>query len=222
MAAVCLPLPQRLFGPDPHGFHAAHDSRTATNLAWLQAWLRGCAARGVPIEGVTHHEYIEVGNGSFADAAKLDLSAAIGRVTQQAVRAVDRQVGIWAGEIGPHNGGSPVCSHASMRWAVYGDSIWYADALGAKARAGYAGFCRQDYIGADCAPIWGPHPRRAEQPSRLTRSLRAPCRGRRHAGLRLRRAAWRVKAPPAPRFLRRCRKACATARVPSGTGGRQS
>eukprot|EP00908_Phaeocystis_cordata_P017605 Transcript_28961.p1 GENE.Transcript_28961~~Transcript_28961.p1 ORF type:complete len:519 (+),score=159.28 Transcript_28961:104-1660(+) len=139
----------RLFGPDPHGFHAAHDSRTATNLAWLQAWLRGCAARGVPIEGVTHHEYIEVGNGSFADAAKLDLSAAIGRVTQQAVRAVDRQVGIWAGEIGPHNGGSPVCSHASMRWAVYGDSIWYADALGAKARAGYAGFCRQDYIGAD-------------------------------------------------------------------------
>ena len=36
-----------------------------------------------------------------------------------------------------------------MRWAVYGDSLWYADALGAKARAGYAGFCRQDYIGAD-------------------------------------------------------------------------
>ena len=56
MAAVCLPLPQRLFGPDPHGFHAAHDARTATNLAWLQAWLRGCAARGVSIEGVTHHE----------------------------------------------------------------------------------------------------------------------------------------------------------------------
>jgi hypothetical protein len=36
-----------------------------------------------------------------------------------------------------------------MRWAVFGDSFWYADALAAKARHGYASFCRQDYIGAD-------------------------------------------------------------------------
>ena len=66
-----------------------------------------------------------------------------------AVRSVDKSVGVWGGEIGPHNGGSPVCDHSSMRWAVFGDVLWFADALGAKAAAGYAGFCRQDYIGAD-------------------------------------------------------------------------
>ncbi len=57
--------------------------------------------------------------------------------------------GIWGGEIGPHNGGSPPCDHTSMRWARFGDSIWYADALASKARHGYTGFCRQDYVGAD-------------------------------------------------------------------------
>ena len=30
-----------------------------------------------------------------------------------------------------------------MRWAVWGDSLWYADSLAAKARHGYAAFCRQ-------------------------------------------------------------------------------
>merc|ERR1711871_744186 len=36
-----------------------------------------------------------------------------------------------------------------MRWANFGDSFWYMDALGAKARHGYGAFCRQDLIGAD-------------------------------------------------------------------------
>ena len=50
---------------------------------------------------------------------------------------------------GPHNGGSPVCDHTSMRWANFGDSFWYADSLGTKAQNGYSTHCRQDYIGAD-------------------------------------------------------------------------
>jgi hypothetical protein len=50
---------------------------------------------------------------------------------------------------GPHNGGSPPCDHSSMRWANFGNSLWYADALASKAWNGYAGLCRQDYIGAD-------------------------------------------------------------------------
>ena len=57
---------------------------------------------------------------------------------------------LWSsGEIGPHNGGSPPCDHSSMRWANFGDSFWYLDAMGVKAAGGYSVFCRQDFIGAD-------------------------------------------------------------------------
>lgn len=55
----------------------------------------------------------------------------------------------WAGEIGPHNGGSPPCDPAWRRWANFADSFWYLDALGTKAANGYKAFCRQDYIGGD-------------------------------------------------------------------------
>jgi hypothetical protein len=85
----------------------------------------------------------------FTAPTRLALSDSIAAVVNKTVRDVSKVVGIWGGEIGPHNAGSPVCSHASMRWAVFGDSFWYADALAAKARHGYASFCRQDYIGAD-------------------------------------------------------------------------
>jgi len=36
-----------------------------------------------------------------------------------------------------------------MRWANFGDSFWYLDALGTKALHGYGALCRQDFIGAD-------------------------------------------------------------------------
>ena len=36
-----------------------------------------------------------------------------------------------------------------MRFAVFGDSIWYADSLALKAYHGYDLYCRQDYVGAD-------------------------------------------------------------------------
>ena len=38
----------------------------------------------------------------------------------------------------------------SLRWATFGDSLWYADNLAAMARHGYDGLCREDFIGADC------------------------------------------------------------------------
>jgi len=113
-----------LFGPDPHSLHDGSSGASKT-LAWLQAWLRGCKARGVPITGVTHHEYIEVdpSEAGFVDPSRLDLSGGVADAVYDAVRAVDKTVGVWGGEVGPHNGGSPVCSHASMRWAVY-DCPW--------------------------------------------------------------------------------------------------
>lgn len=136
-----------LYGPDPHGLHATGGA----SLDWLVAWLAACRAAAVPIAGVTHHEYIEVNptEDGFVAPTRLALSGRLGAEVVAAVRRVDPDVAVWAGEIGPHNGGSPPCDRSSMRWAVYGDSLWYADALGAKAAAGYAGFCRQDYIGAD-------------------------------------------------------------------------
>lgn len=80
-----------------------------------------------------------------------DFLAAIAAAINATVRAHapnTTQTGIYGGEIGPHNGGSPPCDHTSMRWATFGDSLWYADALAAKASNGYDGFCRQDYIGS--------------------------------------------------------------------------
>ena len=140
-----------LFGPDPHSLHDRTGAASRKELAWIAAWLEGCARRGVPVHGVTHHEYVEVSPTptGFTSPSRLDLNREIGDAVHGTVRAVDAHVGIWGGEIGPHNGGSPPCDHTSMRWAVFGDSLWYADALAAKAAAGYEGFCRQDLIGAD-------------------------------------------------------------------------
>ena len=55
------------------------------------------------------------------------------------------------GEVGPHNGGTtpnPDCSGTKV-CGRFGSALWYADAMSAKARAGYAAFCRQDFVGAD-------------------------------------------------------------------------
>jgi heparanase 1 len=70
-------------------------------------------------------------------------------MVNRTIREHDATVQIFGGEIGPHNDGSPVCDHTSMRWANFGTSLWYSDALAAKALHGYSGFCRQDYIGGD-------------------------------------------------------------------------
>ena len=85
----------------------------------------------------------------FTSPAQLDVSGAIAKMVNHTIREHDATVQIFGGEIGPHNDGSPVCDHTSMRWANFGTSLWYSDALAAKALHGYSGFCRQDYIGGD-------------------------------------------------------------------------
>lgn len=42
----------------------------------------------------------------------------------------------------------PGCSSGG-RWANWGNSFWYLDAMGSKARNGYSAFCRQDFVGID-------------------------------------------------------------------------
>jgi hypothetical protein len=85
--------------------------------------------------------------------AVLDRTATIAASAKQLLGGLD--VAIWAGEIGPQGGGGPpkqlgdACAHNEMRWANFGDSFWYLDAMALKAAHGYSVFCRQDFIGID-------------------------------------------------------------------------
>jgi heparanase len=137
-----------LAGPDTHGFHV-----TAGNGAILDYLTAFASATASIVSAITHHEYIEIDADSCTNATFLDQTGLIGAQAVAAVRKASSSVEVWAGEIGPHNGGTtpnPNCfgNHVCGRW---GSTLWYADALGAKATAGYAAFCRQDLVGADYA-----------------------------------------------------------------------
>ena len=100
---------------------------------------------------MTHHEYIEIDSTNAASSSFLDNTRQIGREVVRAVRAsAFPHMPVWAGEIGPHNGGNtpPNCQGNGV-CGRYGSTLWYADALGAKAREGYSAFFRQDFLGAD-------------------------------------------------------------------------
>ena len=84
-------------------------------------------------------------------ASKLDETSAIAVAVNASLAASG--VPFWAGEIGPHNGGSVPCNHSSMRWANFADSFWYLDAMATKAANGYSAFCRQDFVGIDYAML---------------------------------------------------------------------
>lgn len=101
-----------LFGPDPHSFHDADKSL----LAFIREFLEGVRSRQVPLKGVTHHEYIEVDTTSFLSPDRLDITSEIASAVNATVRSVDSSVAILAGEVGPHNGGSPPCDNSYMRW----------------------------------------------------------------------------------------------------------
>jgi len=151
-----------LVGPDPLGFHYPAPAPTAPGrrafvppediLAYLAAFA---AAVGPRLHAVTHHEYIEINETAVLQPAFLDMTAGIARQVVAAVRAVSASVEVWAGEIGPHNGdggpgdGTPGNCAGNLVCGRWGSALWYADAMAAKANAGYAAFCRQDYIGAD-------------------------------------------------------------------------
>jgi len=146
-----------LVGPDALGFHAPAPSPpgfvpSADVLAYMADFVAAMRGR---LRAVTHHEYIEINETAVLDPAFLDLTAEIAAQVVARVRAVDARVEIWAGEIGPHNGdggpgdGRPGNCAGNVVCGRWGSAMWYADAMAAKARAGYAAFCRQDLIGAD-------------------------------------------------------------------------
>ena len=141
-----------LYGPDPHSLHNGNMSGpTGVELNWIGDWIDACHELKIPIRGVTHHEYIEVDPSpeGFTSPDRFLFNNIIAKTVATEIRKHDANVEIWGGEIGPHNGGNPICDHTMMRWANFGDSLWYVDAMASKARNGYSGFCRQDYIGGD-------------------------------------------------------------------------
>lgn len=137
----------KLIGPDPHSLK--QDGPEKAILDWIRDFLQGCKEHSVDLYAMTHHEYIEVDQNSFTSPSKLDVTKASAVAINRTVATTLPGVQPWAGEVGPHNGGSPPCDHTTMRWANFGDSLWYADAMAVKAAHGYGAFCRQDYIGAD-------------------------------------------------------------------------
>jgi heparanase 1 len=137
----------RMMGPDPHGFHVK--STDEAIYKWLAEFLAAAADLALPLYGITHHEYIEVDNTTAFNASVLDRTTTIANRVKTITAANFPSAEVWAGEIGPHNGGSPKCDHTAMNYATFADSVWYADALGSKALAGYQRVCRQDFVGAD-------------------------------------------------------------------------
>jgi heparanase 1 len=139
-----------LVGPDPSGFHVAPslDPKMQSRLDFLVNFTN---AAGAGLSAVTHHEYIEIDAANATSSAFLDATRQIGRQVVAAVRGTAfPDMPVWAGEIGPHNGGNtpPNCEGNGV-CGRYGSALWYADAMGAKAREGYAAFFRQDFLGAD-------------------------------------------------------------------------
>ena len=138
-----------IVGPDPSGFHVPlPDPHSATVLSFISDYVTLTQSL---LQAVTHHEYIEIDYRNVLNHSFLDNTRDIARNMVAAVRAINSTLEVWAGEIGPHNGGdfpSPNCASNRVcgRW---GSALWYADAMASVAKEGYSAFCRQDFIGAD-------------------------------------------------------------------------
>ena len=158
----------RLWGPDADGAGPPTDSprRLANQAAYLAEFVgnlsaaaAGAGIPAVPLAAVTFHEYTQVTSASVLNGSALDASAHNAAALVAAVRRVDPAVPVWGGEVGPHTGNSVGnttttgnCS-ANRLCGRFGSCLWFADAMGASARAGVAGFARQDLVGASYALI---------------------------------------------------------------------
>lgn len=144
-----------LIGPDALGLHSPAPGPYLPASQILQYMADFVVAMQGRLFAVTHHEYVEINVTNVIVPAFLDTTFELAELVVAKIRNVSATVEIWAGEVGPHNGeGGPGdgrlgnCS-GNLICGRWGSSIWYADAMSSKARAGYAAFCRQDFLGAD-------------------------------------------------------------------------
>jgi hypothetical protein len=103
-------------------------------------------------------EYIQVTAATVLNATELDSTRVNAAAIVAAVRSVNATVPIWAGETSLHTGasdGDSLVANCSSNGLCgrFGSCIWYADAMGIKAAAGYELFARQDLVGASYALV---------------------------------------------------------------------
>jgi heparanase 1 len=136
-------------GPDASGFHVPlPDQKSENIIAYMTEYL---SRTQTILRAITHHEYIEIDYTNVLNHSFLDNTRNIAKNVVAAIRAINATTEIWAGEIGPHNGGdfpNPNCQ-TNRVCGRFGSTIWYADAMASVARVGYAAFQRQDFLGAD-------------------------------------------------------------------------
>ena len=84
-----------LIGPDPHSFRDAGSSM-AQQLAFIKTFVTTLGK--TPLRAVTHHEYIEIDYKNVLDPKFLDTTANIAVQVMEAVRSVNSNVEVWAGE----------------------------------------------------------------------------------------------------------------------------
>jgi len=87
-----------LLGPDPHSFKETGPDPAL--LSWLADFMSRALELGVPVRGITHHEYVEIDATTFTSPQKLDVTAAIARAVNETVATLMPGVQPWAGEIG--------------------------------------------------------------------------------------------------------------------------
>ncbi len=112
------------------------------------AWLQGYLPLASPIlNAATHHQYNGATQANWDSPTQLDalLPEMTAYVTQ--VHALAPHAEVWAGEVGPHGGGENGTCNAGAICGTFASSLWYADDLGLRARAGYHHHQRQDLIG---------------------------------------------------------------------------
>ena len=142
-----------LVGPDADG--AGNSPSPLEMVDYLSQFV---GVRAGDLSAVTHHEYLQVNATSVLDPSYLDHTAEIAAAVVGGIRRVNATVPIFAGEVGPHTGNSIGNSSVgtcgdNLLCGRFGSMVWYADAMGAKAAAGYEAFFRQDLVGASYALI---------------------------------------------------------------------
>ena len=147
------PLRPALIGPDADG--AGNGLSPSEMIEYLAQFVE---LQGQNLRAVTHHEYLQVNSTSVLNASYLDRTAEIARAVVAGIRAINANIPIWAGEIGPHTGNSVGNESAgtcgdNRLCGRFGSSLWYADSMSSKARAGYDAYFRQDLVGASYALV---------------------------------------------------------------------
>ena len=100
------------------------------------------------LHAVTHHVYAGVKPEHFNDAATLDESAAEIEWYVSTLRELAPHAQIWAGEHGPIGGGiDGARGKAGASCGPYATTLWYADDLAMRAKAGFSQYQRQDFFG---------------------------------------------------------------------------